>query len=246
MRHYISPSWPAPKNIHAYTTTRQHGYSQPPFDSFNLGGRGEDNKEHVAANRRQLVTDLQLPSEPFWLKQVHGNQVVCANPLRKETPAADASYATEKNQVCLVLTADCLPILLCNRAGTKVAAIHAGWRGLAAGVIEATLEILDTPGNQILAWLGPAIGPRKFEVGEEVREQFLHIDKEAQQAFLPANAPNKWLGNLYLLAQQRLQKYQVNQIYGGDHCTFTEKEQFFSFRRDHGKTGNMASLIWLS
>jgi YfiH family protein len=243
MKHYINPNWPAPKNIRAYSTTRQDGHSKPPFDSFNLGFSSGDDPEKVKANRQQLNDELNLPKEPHWIKQVHGTVVDCAD-LAETSVVADASYSFKKNNICVISTADCLPVLFCDRAGTKVAAAHAGWRGLAAGVIEATFKAMEISPQDTLVWLGPAIGPKAFEVGEEVRQQFLQIDGLAHTAFVPSHKSGKWFADLYALAKQRLSKLGVTKIYGGDFCTYTDRERFFSYRRDHAKTGRMLTLIW--
>ncbi len=196
------------------------------------------------------MQSLNLPSIPCWLQQVHGTTVLEASPgeasLDHESyPKADASYTHKPQIVCAVLTADCLPILLCNKQGTSVAAVHAGWRGLAAGVIEETLKKFTVSPDEILAWLGPAIGPQVFEVGPEVREQFMQMNAEAHLAFRPSPNPNRWLANIYFLAKQRLLKQGVNAIYGGENCTYSDTKQFYSYRREGEKTGRMASLIWL-
>jgi polyphenol oxidase len=240
---YLLPNWPAPKNVRAYSTTRLGGHSSKPFDNFNMGARAADDPAVVEANRNQLIAELALPNPPLWLQQVHGIQVVRADqaPIY---PTADASFTEKPGVVCVVLTADCLPVLICNRQGTQVAALHAGWRGLVAGIIETTLKTMSINPQDTLAWLGPAIGPKMFEVGDEVRQQFLAHDVKAQSAFVPKEN-QKWLANLYLLATQRLANYGVTQIYGGNYCTYTDAQLFFSHRRDQGKTGRMASLIWL-
>lgn len=243
MQHYLIPDWPAPKNVRAYSTTRQNGHSKPPYDSFNFSFSSGDNLEHVKANRQQLRNELHLSSEPFWIKQVHGNIVIDADHAI-EAPVGDASFSVLPNTICVISTADCLPVLFCNRAGNKVAAAHAGWRGLAAGVIEATLNALQIPPQDTLIWLGPAIGPKVFEVGEEVRQQFLQVDPAAVTAFIPSHNSGKWLADLYALAKQRLHRAHVTEIYGGNFCTYTDRERFFSYRRDQGKTGRMLSLIW--
>jgi YfiH family protein len=242
----IFPSWPAPANVRAIQTTRAGGISLAPYDSLNLGSHVEDNPMHVVRNRQML--NRFAPTEPVWLNQVHGVTVVDASATHCVPDAdADAAYAKVKGAVCTAMTADCLPVLLCNREGTAVAAVHAGWRGLCDGVIEATVEALQLPPGSLMAWLGPAIGPRAFEVGEEVRQEFIARHSDAIHAFLPA-AGGKWLGDMYRLAQQRLNRLGVTAIYGGgidqDFCTYSDHARFFSFRRD-GKTGRMASLIWL-
>lgn len=240
----IFPDWPAPANVKAIQTTRSGGISLAPYDSLNLGSHVEDNPMHVVRNRQLL--NQYVPTEPVWLNQVHGVTVVDAGATNC-VPDADASYARVKGAVCAAMTADCLPILFCNHEGTAIAATHAGWRGLCDGVVEATVAALQVPPDSLMAWLGPAIGPQAFEVGEEVRQEFIAMHSDAIDAFLPAGN-GKWLGNMYRLAQQRLNRLGVTAIYGGgidqDFCTYTDQARFFSFRRD-GKTGRMASMIWL-
>lgn len=240
----IIPNWPAPANIKALQTTRAGGISLAPHYSLNLGSHVNDDPLHVAHNR-QLLSQF-VPNEPVWLNQVHGINVVDAANTTC-APDADASYATRKNVVCVTMTADCLPILVCDIAGTVIASIHAGWRSLCDGVIEATILTmrakLPTETKNLMAWLGPAIGPNAFEVGAEVRAQFIAKDAKAELAFKPNG--DKWLCDIYKITTQRLNNLGVTQIYGGNRCTFTEKDQFFSFRRD-GVTGRMATLIWLS
>jgi YfiH family protein len=241
---FIIPNWPAPANVHALQTSRNKGHSHAPFDSFNLGDHVKDNPIHVAQNR-QLLSQY-LPSEPVWLHQVHGTHILDAAATNC-VPDADASFTTQKNVVCVTMTADCLPVLLCDNAGTVVSAVHAGWRGLCDGAVEASIHAVCKAGNiesnQLMAWLGPAIGPNAFEVGDEVRQQFIAIDAQAEIAFKPHG--DKWLCDIYKIATQRLNNLGVKQIYGGNHCTFTEKDQFFSYRRV-GDTGRMATLIWLA
>lgn len=238
---FIVPDWPAPANVRALATTRLGGASAAPFDGFNLADHVGDDPASVAANRAALRH--YLPAEPAWLKQVHGNKC-CDAQLAGTDNEADAAFAQAPEVVCAVLTADCLPLLLCDEAGTVVAAAHAGWRGLAGGVIESTLDALGVPGEQVLAWLGPAIGPQAFEVGDEVRAAFLAHDPAAAVAFAP-HGPGKWLCDLYLLARQRLAARGVRRAWGADFCTATDQDRFYSYRRD-GRTGRMASLIWLS
>lgn len=240
---FITPDWPAPPNVRAAVTTRKGGASRAPFDSFNLAMHVGDEPDAVRANRARLRAALTLPSEPWWLKQVHGIDVVDAARSQGE-PQADGSYAIRSKAVCAVLTADCLPVLLCDRAGTRVAALHAGWRGLAAGVIEQGVKALDMPGSEILAWLGPAIGPDRFEVGDEVRAAFVERDPAAAPAFR-SGLPGKWRADIYQLAHRRLAAAGVNAVYGGGFCTVQDRERFFSYRRD-GVTGRMAALIWLA
>ena len=237
--HFIIPDWPAPKNVKALQTTRLGGVSLAPYDALNLGMHVKDSPLHVAQNR-QLLSQF-LPSEPVWLKQVHGTRVVDAENASCE-PEADASFTTRSNVVCVTMTADCLPVLLCDQAGTRVAAVHAGWRSLCDGVIESAVKEMQTEGKELMAWLGPAIGPQAFEVGAEVRAQFMQNDAEAESAFKAHG--DKYLGDLYQIATQRLNKLCITQIYGGGLCTFSDEARFYSFRRD-GETGRMGTLIWL-
>ena len=217
--------------------------SQKPYDTFNLASHVGDDPRAVAANRAHLREALKLPAEPVWLKQVHGVQVVDVTNAGNE-PEADGSYASKPGAMCAVLTADCLPVLLCDRQGAKVAALHAGWRGLAGGVIEAGVKALNVPGGELLVWLGPAIGPETFEVGEEVCAAFVRLDPAAERAFRQ-QAGGKFLADIYLLARQRLAALGVTAVYGGGMCTVRDRERFYSYRRD-GATGRMASLIWLT
>ncbi len=238
----ITPDWPAPARVRAASTLRIGGVSQPPFDSFNLAAHVGDDPVQVAANRQRLRDLLQLGTEPRWLEQVHGTHVVRAAPGR-EPPRADASFAIEPGQVCVVMTADCLPVLLASRDGTRVAAAHAGWRGLAAGVLEETVRTLGLPRGELVAWLGPAIEPERFEVGPEVRAAFLAHDGTAGSAFVP-HGQGKWLADLYGLARLRLRRLGVESISGGDRGTWRERAAFFSHRRD-GRCGRMATLVWI-
>ncbi len=239
---FIQADWPAPNRIQAGVTTRRYGHSRGAFDSFNLGAHVGDDDDHVCANRHDLFEQLSLPQHPIWLNQTHGVDVVdAANASPGIT--ADASFTTDSNVVCAVLTADCLPILLCDREGTCVAAVHAGWRGLVAGIIEATIKALTVAPSTIMAWLGPAIGPQAFEVGDDVRAAFCAKDHAAAASFT-GKQNGRWHANLYELAEQRLRRQGIQSIYGGDWCTVTDLDRFYSYRRD-GKTGRMASLIWM-
>ncbi|WP_455217044.1 peptidoglycan editing factor PgeF [Kaarinaea lacus] len=243
----ITPDWPAPGHVHAASTTRQGGSSQPPFDSLNMAGHVGDDPVMVAANRKKLAAQLSLPDSPHWLSQIHGTEVANLDLDTMGMPEADASMTRIPGCVCAVLTADCLPVLFCDRAGTRVAAAHAGWRGLAAGVLESTVESLGVPGDQVLAWMGPAIGPRSFEVGEEVYRAFVDRDAGTAEAFSKSPQPgmkDRWYADLYQLARFRLNKVGVTEVSGGGLCTFEDAQRFYSFRRD-GKTGRMASLIWM-
>jgi len=238
--HLIFPDWPAPANVKSLQTTRQGGISLAPHHSLNLGGHVGDDPIKVAANRQLL--NRYVPTEPLWLEQVHGLTVVNAA-TASCLPTADAAYANQKGTVCAVMTADCLPVLLCDVAGTEVAAIHAGWKGLLDGVIEASVNTMQSSHAQLLAWLGPAIGPSAFEVGDDVRDAYIQHDAKAAEAFVP-HGEGKWLGDIYQLARQRLNKLGVTQIYGGGLCTYNDEARFFSFRRD-GATGRMTTMIWL-
>lgn len=237
----LQPDWPAPPGVFSLMTTREGGVSHPPWASFNLGDHVGDDPAHVAENRARLRQ--QLPAEPGWLKQIHGATVVEAGSALIE---ADAAFTRQAGSVCAVLTADCLPVLFCDRAGSVVAAAHAGWRGLAGGVLEATVAAMQAPPSEILVWMGAAIGPQAFEVGDEVRQTFVAAHPEAAVAFVPhpAAEPGKWLADIYQLARIRLNRAGVHALYGGGRCTFNEADRFFSYRRD-GVTGRMASLIWL-
>ena len=234
------PDWAAPANVRALQTTRRGGVSGGPWASLNLGDHVGDDPAAVSANRAALRA--LLPAEPAWLRQVHGTVAVDAAP-GPETPEADAAWSRRPGRVCVVMTADCLPVLLCDRRGTVVAAAHAGWRGLLAGVLESTVAAMRAPPGELLAWLGPAIGRRRFEVGEEVRNAFAAREAGAAAAFAP-HGPGKWLCDLGELARRRLRGIGVTAVAGGDACTVEDGERYFSYRRD-GKTGRMATLIWL-
>lgn len=237
---FILPKWPVPSHVHAIQTTRLGGVSEVPYDHFNLGAHVKDNPQHVKSNRALL--NAFVPSEPVWLNQVHGIRVIDAaiSGIRED---ADASFTTEKNVVCVTLTADCLPVLLCDKAGTTVAAVHAGWRSLCDGVIEEAIKAMPASADDLVAWLGPAIGPDTFEVGAEVRQQFIEKDSQAENAFKPVG--DKWLGDLYQIAKQRLNTLGVMGVYGEVRCTYSNSDQFFSYRRDKN-TGRMATMIWLT
>ena len=240
---FIVPDWPAPPGVRALATTRRGGVSRAPWDSFNLGDHVGDEPQAVAANRALLRREL--PAEPVWLRQVHGTRCVDAAMAAMVATGteADASFTRQRGVVCAVLTADCLPVLLCDDQATVVAIAHAGWRGLAAGVIEATAGAMAVPGERLTAWLGPAIGPQAFEVGSEVREIFIAHDPQAVGAFA-ATDKGKWLCDIHRLARQRLDALGIRRIASANSCTLGDAETFYSFRRD-GVTGRMASLIWL-
>lgn len=228
---FLKPEWPAPANVRSLVTTRAFG---------NLADHVGDEKSAVATRRAALRE--YLPAEPLWLTQVHGTRCAPAETAVAGIEA-DASWASSPRRVCAVLTADCLPIVLCDDAGTKVAAAHAGWRGLAAGVVESTVAAMAVAPGSLMAWLGPAIGPSAFEVGDEVRAAFVAADAGTQAAFV-AKPNGKWLCDLYALARRRLANLGVTRIFGGGRCTYTETDAFYSYRRER-ETGRMASLVWL-
>lgn len=237
---WIAPEWPAPPGVRAYSTLRTGGLSQEVYAGFNLGTHVGDEPRRVAANRRLLRERLALPAEPFWLEQVHGIAVAQAEERDGPPPQADAAFSEKAGVVCVVMTADCLPVLFCDRTGQRVAAAHAGWRGLAGGVLEATVRAMGC--GDLLAWLGPAIGPESFEVGPPVRQAFLEALSDCEHAFKPIDEEH-WLADLYALARLALARVGVTEVYGGGHCTYADPERFFSYRRD-GQTGRMATLIW--
>lgn len=236
---WLLPDWPAPANVRACVTTRAGGVSLPPFDGLNLGDHVEDEPAAVAENRRRLSE--RLGCRPAWLQQVHSADAVEADPER--VAVADASWTTAPGTACAVLTADCLPALFCDRAGTRVAAAHAGWRGLAGGVLENTVAALGVEPGELLVWLGPAIGPGSFEVGPEVREAFLAQHAQAEKAFGASRNAGKFMADIYALARIRLAAVGVTAVHGGGLDTFTDP-RFFSYRRA-ARTGRFASLVWL-
>ncbi len=239
---WIAADWPAPKNIRAFTTTRRGGVSARPYAALNLGAHVDDDPAAVTANRQWLMGKLALPQEPRWLTQVHGNRIV--DPARPETDwVADGACTSQPGVVCAVLTADCLPLLLCDRAGTRVTALHCGWRGLAQGMVQAGVEQVHCPPEHIMGWLGPAIGPDVYEVGEEVYQAFLGCCSDLAIAFKPT-CTGHWLMDLYASARILLAKAGVTEISGGEYCTYSMPVRFYSHRRD-GVTGRMATLIWM-
>lgn len=237
---WLTPDWPAPAWVKACVTTRAGGISAAPFDSLNLGEHVEDDPVAVAKNRQRLVS--LLGCRPAWLQQVHGIEVVPAIP--GDLAVADASWSNAPGVACTVMTADCLPVLFCDRAGTRVAAAHAGWRGLAKGVLEATLDALLIAPEEILIWLGPAIGPQAFEVGAEVREAFVSQHPQALEAFKPSINTGRFMADIYQLARIRLAARGVAAVYGGGFCTYSDP-RFYSYRHA-ARTGRFASLIWLA
>jgi len=239
---WLQADWPAPDFIKAGTTLRQGGVSKGAYASFNLATHVGDELAAVEENRVILTQGLNAPDAPQWLEQIHSTKAVLL-PNEEAIPKADASYTLKENVVCAVMTADCLPLLITDKHGSCVAAIHAGWRGLCDGIIEATIKKLPTEPESLLVWLGPAIGADVYEIGEEVYDAFIHGDNKAKQAFTSVSEGH-WLFDIYQLAKYRLHKMGIKQIYGGDHCTLSEEEEFFSYRRDN-VTGRMASMIWI-
>ncbi|WP_281648542.1 peptidoglycan editing factor PgeF [Parendozoicomonas sp. Alg238-R29] len=240
---YIQPEWNAPANVRAFVSTRRVSPLGPPMSDQHKPDFLQRRKEWLTSWGNGLVNQWGWDSQPCWAKQVHGVDIISANsPFGAE---ADAVWTEEQNRPCTVLTADCLPVLFCNRSGTRVAAAHAGWRGLAAGVLESTVKAFDDPGEELIAWFGPAISQKCFEVGAEVRDAFAQVVPEALDAFVPGD-DDRWYGDLYLLACQRLARLGVTEISGGDRCTGSEDQVFYSYRREGAASGRMLSAIWLS
>jgi YfiH family protein len=244
---WLQPDWDAPAHVRAFVTTRAGGVSQGEYATMNLGSRSGDDAVHVARNRA-IVRD-ELPSSPSWLVQVHGTAVADLDRLgESEVATADAAVVSQPGRVGVVLTADCMPLFFSDRKGRRVAVAHAGWRGMAAGVIENTVAALGTVPQDVIAWMGPAIGPLAFEVGPEVREAFMKGDPGAAEAFRskasPADGPQKYMADLYALARRRLSRAGVASVTGGGFCTYTEKDRFFSYRREQ-KSGRMGAFIWI-
>jgi len=237
---WIVPDWPAPIGVKSLITTRNGGVSTGAYASFNLGLRSGDDEGAVYANRMQLRR--YLPQEPKWLRQVHGSRVVAADGM-SDVPAADASIARQPGTVCVVMIADCMPVLLCDEAASVVGIAHAGWRGLASGIVENTVRATGVAPNKLLAYLGPAIGPLAFEVGADVRDAFIAADDAAARAFKP-HREHKWLADLFQLARQHLTRCGITRIFGGGLCSYTDNTRFYSYRRDQN-SGRMAALIWL-
>ena len=249
-RNYFVPQWPAPANVRACITTREGGYSEGVYAANNMAAHVGDNPQLVARNRRVLCDSLPLEKAPQWLEQIHGVKVVRAQ-ADALVRTADGSFSTEVGLACVVMTADCLPVLLCDRRGTQVAAVHAGWRGLAKGILERAIKRFNCPANQLLAYFGPAISQPHFEVGVEVLEAFFRVARNPAHsdavaaAFQPAQRPLHFYADIYALARAELNALGVRQVYGGEDCTFRDAAQFYSYRRDK-TTGRMASMIWLS
>lgn len=243
MNHYLTALWPAPTNIHAYSTKRfnPNGNSTAPFENFNLGTHVSDNSNAVRENRQQLIEDLGLTEAPVWLNQIHGSH--CVNGENSSHLDADAIISTRKKQVCTIMTADCLPILLCNRDGVEVAAIHGGWRSLVAGIIKNTIQKMKSQPQDILAWFGPAISQPYFEVGDDVYQAVCQNDVLFKSAFIKQG--EKWLASLTKIATLQLQQVGINAIFDSQQCTFHQQQDYFSYRRK-AQTGRIASLIWIS
>ncbi|MGA7594101.1 MAG: peptidoglycan editing factor PgeF [Gallionella sp.] len=236
----IIPDWPAPANVRSLQTTRAGGISSPPFDSLNLGDHVGD--APLAVQRNRMLLNRLMPREPVWLNQAHGTTVANADSASC-LPQADACIARHRAAVCVVMTADCLPVLLCDTQGSVVGVAHAGWKGLASGVIEAAVSAMDAAPETVMAWLGPAISQAEFEVGDEVRAAFVAVQAQAASAFV-SGQNGKWFADLYVLARQRLNALGITRVYGGGSCTFGERERYYSYRRD-GVTGRMGTFIWL-
>lgn len=237
----IFPNWNAPVNVKAVSSTRLGGLSCGPYQGLNLGMHVGDDSGLVERNRNVAFEQAGMPTPPVWLNQTHSTQIVQINEPTKQVLDADGTFTNQPRVVCAVMTADCLPVLLCNTQGTQVAAVHAGWRGLAGGILENAVELFD---GEVMAWLGPAIGSAAFEVGNDVVEAFCAVDSNAEAAFQALKTPGKWLADMDLLATQRLNRFGVDAVYSSQLCTYSNAEQFYSYRRD-GITGRQASFIWL-
>ena len=242
----IRPDWPAPDNVQAFTSTRKNGHSPGAYASLNLAQHVEDDFAMVERNRAQFIEDFNLPSQPVWLQQTHSNTVIMADDYQNviAPPEADASWTSSQNVVCTVLTADCLPVFFTNKQGDRVAATHAGWRGALNGIITSSFLATGIAAEDCLVWLGPAIGAENFEVGADVYQAFVSKNPENAIAFKQTDDQH-WLCDIYQLARIELQQLGIYSIYGGGFCTYSNDEDFYSFRRDGAQTGRMASLIWL-
>lgn len=239
---FIYPSWNVPDTIRMVITTRQNGFSKPPYESLNLSMHVGDDSAAVEKNRQYVYDTLQLPSEPFWLEQQHGNKVsVISDPSPITT--ADSAVALSSNKVCAVMVADCLPVFLCDKNAKGVAVAHCGWRGLATDVLQNTMTALNSAPKDIYAWLGPAIGTNAFQVGDDVRNAFINEDDAYALSFLPDNQ-GKWMADIYQIARIQLQRLGIERIEGGFYCTYYDKRQFYSYRRD-AVTGRIAALAWI-
>jgi len=247
---FLIPDWPAPAQVMSAITLRTGGCSRAPFDSNNLALHVDDNEADVQKNRHRLIDDLALPAQPLWLEQCHSTELVYV-PEARQAASADGSYSDQANTVCAILTADCLPVLFCNQSGSQIAAVHAGWRGLCGGILRKAVATFKHSPQQVMAYLGPAIGPQVFEVGAEVLQAFLQTAQNEQhqqsvrEAFKAVDgSADKYLADLYALARAELAASGVSEVYGGKYCSYSDSERFYSFRRE-SKTGRNASLIWL-
>lgn len=240
---WLTPQWPAPANVKGLATLRSGGVSAGPYAGLNLATHVGDRREDVDRNRALLRASARLPSEPVWLEQVHGTRVWDAATSSNQPPIADAAIARVERKICTIMTADCLPVLFCDTDGKAVGAAHAGWRGLAGGVLDATVAAMSVPAARVIAWLGPAIEPAAFEVGEEVREQFLARTQAHADAFV-RNARERWQADIYRLARVELERLGVAGVYGGGFDVFADDARFFSYRREK-QTGRMATMIWI-
>jgi YfiH family protein len=243
---WIESRWPAPDHLCAGSSTRLHGFSQGEYEGLNLGDHVGDDHQAVKSNRQYLVELLDLPSEPFWLKQEHGNKIINLDThIPEDGNFADGVFTTRTDIVCAVLTADCLPVLISNESGTEIAALHAGWRGLASGILEKALPMFSCSPESLMVWMGPAISARNYEVGKEMKSSFDHLEDILQtDTFIPTRRDH-WLVSLYRIAMLILKAQGVERIHGGQYCTYRDADLFYSHRRDSGKTGRMASLIWM-
>ncbi len=231
----ITPDWSTPENIHAFTTTVELG---------NMADHVPCDTRDVASNRQYLIDSLQIPEPITWLHQTHSD-IAISIPIDEQHPTGDASYTDQRDTVCAVMTADCLPLLICQQDGREVAAIHAGWRGLMHGIIDSTIKAMHSSPSELMVWLGPAIGPSALELGADIRDDFLKVDARYEQAF-KQNESSAWYADIYHMARLCLEKYGVTQISGGDHCTVSEDDTFYSYRRQGDNSGRMASLIWIA
>lgn len=241
---FITPNWPAPEHVKAFSTTRSGGVSSGPYQGLNLGLHVADDSSDVLQNRALLQQAVGLNQPLAWLNQVHSDVCIEITAPLNNTPDVDGSWTRANGLGCVVMTADCLPVLLTDKQGSFVAAVHAGWRGLCSGIIENTIKQVGAAPQQVLVWLGPAISQAAFQVGEEVKQAFETKNAQASQAFLPDSEKGKWRADLYALARMQLANIGVKHVYGGEHCTFNEAERFYSYRRQ-SQTGRMASVIFL-
>lgn len=242
---WIDAIWSAPSSVRAGITTRVSGASEGPFHALNLGTHVEDNPQHVTRNRQQLRDDHSLPAEPIWLDQVHGTDVINFDSAHSDVHRADGIYTTQSNVVLAIMTADCLPILISDAHGREIAALHCGWRGLAGGILQKALPLFAADREALRVWMGPAISARHYEIDQTVKDQFAHLDGILEKDTFIPTLPGHYLVSLYRIAMLILKSEGVERIYGGQYCTYRDDALFYSYRRDKGKTGRMASLIWI-